>query len=857
MTTKAKSSALSTAASHKKVAKKAAAPTAVSKSKKNSPQPSKPTVKKSNKNAPKSVKSSKRQQQDEEEDDDDDEDVPDQIDWDALPDAESEEGDWSEGDEIEMDEGDDLQDEDDGSDDDDDEQVEEESKSSKKKTEKNSAKMDVDEEDDEAEEDEGDGWEVGSDDEQEEGGDEEEADEDDEDVPAKKARTAEEEEKQKLSREEQKKLLKERKMAKPHGTLISQCKKIWETLRLKKIEPKVRQEHMRQLMELITGHVHEITFKHDAARMIQCAVKYGNQEQRDIIAKELKGSYLTLMKSQYGKFIVSKILNYCPKYRGDVITEMYGKVRKLMRHRDAALVVEEAYSQFANATQRTALMEEFYSPEFALFKTGGIRTLQTLLTSQPEKKPLILKHLRETLDSFLEKGAANIGPHTIIHRALLDYLLIISNDLTSTSACTDMVELLKDHLVAILHTREGARVAQLTILLSTPKDRKHILKSFKGLIPKIAQEQYGHTVLLTLLDAVDDTVLVGKSVLAELLKPTVGATDASEVQSPSQLFRDRYASRVLLFALVGRNRKYQPAYVMNEMAETDSIKSRTSKKDTELRLKEIKNQLVAAGVLDVAVKNAAGLVRSRWGSQVIYELLNNDPVPEASELFNTLASLIEGTAESHASTENSNSSAEQTKKKGLGDQSLKTLAAEMKKAKEESAAASGNPTESENLQMESHVLLHRVANSTLKLLLRPSPPLTALEGLKLDFARNVAGKLRGKGLEYWVGKCVEDPLHTSGTCFFLSTLMETGDEEVVKALMLDAEKAKGLLKELEGAVGKVKKEREEGSKGEKAGKRKRGGEKEEKEGEREKGGVVAVEVLKEQFQKLCGMNSGL
>jgi hypothetical protein len=51
-----------------------------------------------------------------------------------------------------------------------------------------------------------------------------------------------------------------------------------------------------------------------------------------------------------------------------VISEFYGKVRACIKHKDAAFVLEEAYSQFANAKQRTALMEEFYGPEFALFK---------------------------------------------------------------------------------------------------------------------------------------------------------------------------------------------------------------------------------------------------------------------------------------------------------------------------------------------------------------------------------------------------------------------------------------------------------------------------------------------------------
>ena len=55
----------------------------------------------------------------------------------------------------------------------------------------------------------------------------------------------------------------------------------------------------------------QIIFKHDASRIVQCALKYGNQQQRDIIATELKGQYAEIAKAQYGRFIVSKVLNYC------------------------------------------------------------------------------------------------------------------------------------------------------------------------------------------------------------------------------------------------------------------------------------------------------------------------------------------------------------------------------------------------------------------------------------------------------------------------------------------------------------------------------------------------------------------
>lgn len=40
-----------------------------------------------------------------------------------------------------------------------------------------------------------------------------------------------------------------------------------------------------------------------------------------------------------------------------------------------------------------------------------------------------------------------------------------------------------------------------------------IIKTFKTHVGKIAREEYGHHVLLALLDAVDDTVLVRKNII--------------------------------------------------------------------------------------------------------------------------------------------------------------------------------------------------------------------------------------------------------------------------------------------------------------------------------------------------------
>jgi pumilio family protein 6 len=99
-------------------------------------------------------------------------------------------------------------------------------------------------------------------------------------------------------------------------------------------------------------------------------LKFGTAEQRDEIAKQLAPKYTILVQSKYGRFIVSRVLKYCSnQQRNEVIKAFYGKVRKLIRHKEASVILDEIYSQYANSSQKALLMTEFYGPEYAIFKT--------------------------------------------------------------------------------------------------------------------------------------------------------------------------------------------------------------------------------------------------------------------------------------------------------------------------------------------------------------------------------------------------------------------------------------------------------------------------------------------------------
>jgi pumilio family protein 6 len=171
------------------------------------------------------------------------------------------------------------------------------------------------------------------------------------------------------ARKEQKKLQLQRKMAKPNAPLIQKAKTLWEQLRSKSLEGKERAQVMSEMMGLIKGKVIDLIFKHDASRIIQSCLKHASADQREVIAKELSGSWTLLVTSQYGRFIISKVLTYCAsKYRRLIIKELSSKVIKLIRHKEAALVVEELYSGFANASEKNLLVLDFYGKEFSLFQ---------------------------------------------------------------------------------------------------------------------------------------------------------------------------------------------------------------------------------------------------------------------------------------------------------------------------------------------------------------------------------------------------------------------------------------------------------------------------------------------------------
>ena len=170
---------------------------------------------------------------------------------------------------------------------------------------------------------------------------------------------------------EQKQLRLERKRIKRgDSTDIEEAKALWEKLRPNNISAADKEKYLPQLMKLMEGKVADFIFKHDASRIVQAALKIGSGAERESIGKELLPFILPLSKSTYGKFIALKLFKYCPKLRSKMIESFYGHVVKCLKHKECSAVIEEAYALYANATQRSAFIEEFYGAEYAIFKVS-------------------------------------------------------------------------------------------------------------------------------------------------------------------------------------------------------------------------------------------------------------------------------------------------------------------------------------------------------------------------------------------------------------------------------------------------------------------------------------------------------
>lgn len=381
------------------------------------------------------------------------------------------------------------------------------------------------------------------------------------------------------NRQEQKKLKHERRAAKPHSEVVQQLKALWERARATQSkEEKV--SLVGEMFELGRDKFCVLIFRHDASRIVQFIVKHATAEQKAAIATSLLGSFDRLAAGKYSKHLVVQLLRSAdPLMRGKIVQELAANSRRLARHKEGGGVLEMAFLQFSNATQRRLLFYDCYGPQFRLFcgdasLTGRV-SLADFVKDNPSQRESVASFIHSTLSSVLERGLAG---SCFFHQLALDYCTVAATQ----PQVAEFALLARDQLVEMLHTHVGHRLVSLCLVHLSPKERKVVVKAFRPFVERIAGDEFGYLVLLTLFSVVDDTVLLEKYLIR----------DFSKLFMKSE---NEYVRKVAAFLVCGPIGRVFAGDVTRALAEYQALSKElgNSKKDPLARSQELMGQFVA------------------------------------------------------------------------------------------------------------------------------------------------------------------------------------------------------------------------------------------------------------------------
>jgi len=312
----------------------------------------------------------------------------------------------------------------------------------------------------------------------------------------------------------------ERAKTKPAFDLVARAKAIWAIFRSKRLDKEEREKLSEELYSLIKGKLHMIAVKHDAARVVQAALKHGNRVQQEAYITELLEFLLEFSKVQYAHFIVLRLLDVTatiPSERKRVLRVFANKAHTLASHAVGAKVLEGIFSTYPKQ-ETQALRAELYGRETTLLLgdvTGSTtnikaRDLQAILLELPERREKVLSNVLGMLQKMLVKDLVALP---FVQELLWEYVCNCGPALIR-----ELVPTLMDYLLLLTGTRPGCKVLAECAAYGTPKDRKKMLKALKGYVVPTLLHKDAYLFLLRLADVVDDTVTFNKAVWAELLE---------------------------------------------------------------------------------------------------------------------------------------------------------------------------------------------------------------------------------------------------------------------------------------------------------------------------------------------------
>jgi len=439
------------------------------------------------------------------------------------------------------------------------------------------------------------------------------------------------ENKQKLfnMKKKERKVFRQQQKMGDNWTQLKEIKVIWESLRRASLDPEKRKMLCHALCEKIKGNVKTLCFMHDISRALQCLIKHATEDQRNAIFDEIKGDLVEMAKNKYAKNFIKRILDKGSKDQRELIMASFSShVPEMAKHADASKVLEYGVSNFSNASQRQTMVEEFYGPSYAFHKTTEHQSLEELFNAKPEARNSILDFMKAKVLSHVEKESFTT---VVVQKATLEFLRL-AGLFGKPEARQEVIEHARDALVHVLHTHEGAKIALQALWHGTAKDRKAILKSFKGHVVKIAMDEHGYQVLLGAIDVTDDTKMMSKALIEEM---------AASSESLTSIMESKHGRTVVYYLIHHRDPRHVHPDLLAILKAGDG--NATSKKDPEIRRRELSAASLPHLLRHLAT-HVPEMIKTKKGAVAIYTILEagegKDDVAEAKDAFNAVIDLI-------------------------------------------------------------------------------------------------------------------------------------------------------------------------------------------------------------------------
>ena len=362
-----------------------------------------------------------------------------------------------------------------------------------------------------------------------------------------------------------------------------EAKKILESIRSRKCPATEQIKQLENLHSLLKGKLLSVAYAHDMSRVVETMLKLAHAHKKNDIYKEiveeLMPEVLEMSKRKYATHVVRAIIAHSqPSVRNQIVKSFHGHVMKLLVHKIGGVVLAQLHSKCKQEEQQE-LQRELYGGSQRLISSEPVTGLDVIFKHLPKMKESTLSNTKENLLGLFEK---NIVESHIVHAVLLDYL--------SCANPNDIAELLEEarkHMKALTLSKEGINVAMMCVWMGSTKARKKILKDVKEGVLSLACGEHSHMLLLAIFDSIDDTVLVQKVILSELLSGDL-----------SPLLNNTYGRKVLMYLCSRRDPRMFTAPVIAILATGDG--NPHSKKETDTRATELRNYTVPLLLQDIA-----------------------------------------------------------------------------------------------------------------------------------------------------------------------------------------------------------------------------------------------------------------